>query len=68
MPFLPYPGRYNFPPIDCIREGNNVVVHAELPGIDPKDVEITVTGNLLTIKGEHKIEKKIEEVITLCSR
>jgi HSP20 family protein len=61
MPFLPTFGRYNFPAIDCVREGNNVKVHAELPGIDPKDVEITVTGNLLTIKGERKTEKKVEE-------
>jgi HSP20 family protein len=26
--------------------------------VDPKDVEITVTGNLLTIKGERKLEKE----------
>jgi len=61
MPFISPLGRYNFPPIDCVREGNNVVVHADLPGIEPKDVEITVTGNLLTIRGERKLEKKIEE-------
>lgn len=61
MPFLASLGRYNFPAIDCVREGNNVIVHAELPGIDPKDVEITVTGNLLTIRGERKMEKKVEE-------
>lgn len=61
MTFLPSLGRYNFPAIDCVREGNNVIVHAELPGIDPKDVEITVTGNLLTIRGERKTEKKVEE-------
>ena len=35
-------------------------VHAELPGVDPKDVTITVTGNLLTLRGEKKFEEKGE--------
>lgn len=51
----------DYPALDVAREGDNVIVRAALPGIDPKDVDITVTGNLLTIKGEIKEEKKIEE-------
>jgi hypothetical protein len=41
-----------------VKEGNDLITHVELPGVDPKDVEITVTGNLLTIKGERKLEKE----------
>jgi len=37
---------------------NEVTVTAELPGVDPKDVEISVTDNLLTIRGEKKQEKE----------
>jgi HSP20 family protein len=32
-----------------------------LPGIDPKEVQISVLGNLLTINGERKIEKRTKE-------
>jgi len=48
-------GRFN-PAID-IREGDQAYfVTAELPGIDPKEVEITVQENMLLIKGEKKFE------------
>jgi len=33
-------------------------VKADLPGIGPKDVEVTVEGNLLTLKGERKAEQE----------
>jgi len=37
---------------------NDVTVTAELPGVDPKDVEISVSDNTLTISGEKKQEKE----------
>ena len=37
---------------------NDVTVTAEVPGVDPKDVEIKVTEGLLTIHGEKKHEKE----------
>ncbi len=37
---------------------NDVTVTAELPGVDPKDVDISVTNNVLTIRGEKKQEKE----------
>lgn len=48
------------PPIESFIEGNDVVVRADLPGIDPKDVEVTVTGDTLTLraKREQKTEHK----------
>ena len=36
-------------------------VHAELPGVDPKDVSITVTGNTLALRGEKKLEERVED-------
>jgi HSP20 family protein len=49
--------RFN-PAID-IREGDQgYFVTAELPGIDPKEVEITVQENMLLIKGEKKFEQE----------
>ena len=39
------------PTIESYVEDDKLVVRADLPGIDPKNVEITVTGDTLTIKG-----------------
>ena len=43
--------------IDVIETAEMVIVNAEIPGIDPEDVNISITGNALTIKGEKKEEK-----------
>lgn len=48
-----------YPAIDCYMKNNQFIVHADLPGIDPKDIDISITGNILTIRGERKSE--IEE-------
>jgi len=42
------------PALDVIDGEKEVTVRAEIPGVDPKDVEVTVSGNLLTIAGEKK--------------
>ncbi len=33
-----------------------------LPGIDPKEVQISAQGNMLTIRGEHKVERSAKDV------
>jgi HSP20 family protein len=38
-----------------------LVINAELPGVDPKDVEVRVENNTLFIKGERKFEKETQE-------
>lgn len=49
------------PAIESHVENGNLIVKADLPGIDPKEVSISVTGNQLTIEGERKQEKKEEK-------
>jgi HSP20 family protein len=49
------------PAIESHVENGNLIVKADIPGIDPKDVSISVTGNQLTIEGERKHEKKEEK-------
>ena len=44
------------PMIDVAETNKDVVVTAELPGLDDKDFEVMLTGDLLTIKGEKKSE------------
>jgi len=42
------------PPLDIIESESEVTLRVELPGIDPKDLDLSVTGNTLTISGEKK--------------
>ena len=45
-------------PLDMYETENDVVVKASVPGVKPEDIQVTVTGDLLTIKGEFKSEEK----------
>ncbi len=49
------PGIY--PPLNVYDDGESLVVRAEIPGIDPNDLEVSATGDSLTVKGERKREK-----------
>jgi HSP20 family protein len=45
----------SFPALNVWENADTVFIEAELPGLDPKDIEIHVTGgNQLTLKGERK--------------
>lgn len=45
-------------PLDMYETQDDVVVKAAIPGVKPEDIEVTVTGDLLTIKGEFKSENE----------
>jgi HSP20 family protein len=45
-------------PMDINETKNSVVVEAEMPGIDSKSLDISLNGDILTIKGEKKQETK----------
>ena len=49
------------PAVDIYETGNELVLTAEVPGIDEKDIEIKVEDNTLTLKGERKFEKETKE-------
>ena len=49
------------PSLDVSETKDNFVVKAEVPGIDAKDIDISLTGDVLTIKGEKKQEKEEKE-------
>jgi len=49
------------PAIESHVEDGNLIVKVDIPGIDPKEVSISVTDNQLTIEGERKHEKKEEK-------
>jgi HSP20 family protein len=49
------------PAVDVKETAAAVVVKAEVPGMDAKDINISVTGEVLTIKGEKKSEREEKE-------
>ena len=49
------------PPIDVHETADEIVVTASLPGMKADDVEITMTGQTLTMRGEFKADDKIEK-------
>jgi HSP20 family protein len=49
------------PLVDIYQTANDLVVKAALPGVRPEDVDISITGDIITIKGEHKEDQEIKE-------
>ena len=64
---MPRLGRYMapleavMPTMDVTETEDRFRVMVELPGMDEKDVEVVLSGNVLTIKGEKKVEKEETE-------
>jgi HSP20 family protein len=48
-------------PLDVIEEEGEYIIKASIPGVNPEDVEITLTDNVLTIKGDMKQENERNE-------
>jgi len=48
------------PSVDIFENKNEIVLEAELPGMSPEDVNISIENNVLTLHGERKFEKKDE--------
>jgi len=48
------------PAVDIKEEKDRFVIYADLPGVDPKDIEITMDQGVLTLKGERSEETKEE--------
>jgi len=51
----------NMPVMDVVDKGTFLEVTAELPGMTEKDIDLTLINNVLTIKGEKKLEKEEKE-------
>ncbi|HTI51487.1 MAG TPA: Hsp20/alpha crystallin family protein, partial [Planctomycetaceae bacterium] len=48
---LRVPGKHWIPNVDVVESAEEVLVFADVPGVEPDAVEILLTGNMLTIKG-----------------
>jgi HSP20 family protein len=49
------------PAVDIYEQDGNIVMKAELPGVDPKAVDIRLENNTLTLRGERKLDKEVKE-------
>ena len=49
------------PAVDIFKTEHELVVKADLPDVDRKDLDIRVENNILSIRGERKFEKKVSE-------
>lgn len=62
LPMVPRWGEHEFMPVTDIKENEkSFVVCTELPGMSEKDIEVSLSGNRLMIKGEKKEEKSKKE-------
>jgi len=49
------------PAVDIFETEHELVVNADLPGVNPEDLDIRVKNNILTIRGERKFENRVNE-------
>jgi HSP20 family protein len=54
------PGGAGFAPVDVTETDKEIKVSAEIPGVEAKDLEVSVENGILTIKGEKKYEHEEE--------
>ncbi len=48
-------------PLDVVEEGDDIVVHASLPGVEPSDIEVNVEDGVLTIDGKTSTESETQK-------
>ena len=46
------------PTVDLSETAKEIIVNAEIPGVEAKDIDVNLAGDLLTIKGERKRERE----------
>src|ERR1700692_1394249 len=49
------------PPVDIYEDEHNIILKIDVPGIDEKDIDVSVQNNTLAVHGERKIEREEKE-------
>jgi len=55
------PGDMGSLTVDMYQTVDDVIVKASVPGVKPEDIDVSITGDMLTIKGEFKQDQKVEQ-------
>jgi HSP20 family protein len=48
------------PAVDIVEEDSRFLLRADLPGVDPKDIEVTMEDGVLTVRGKRELESREE--------
>jgi HSP20 family protein len=48
-------------PLDVVQQGDNIVVKATVPGVNPEDIDVSIENDVLIIKGHTKEEREHQE-------
>ncbi len=48
-------------PIDVVEEGDDLLVRASLPGVNPDEIDVTIEDRVLTIKAETKVQEESKD-------
>jgi len=48
------------PAVDIKEEANGFMIHADVPGVEPKDIDVTLENGILTIRGQRRVEPREE--------
>jgi HSP20 family protein len=48
-------------PLDVVQEGDNIIIKASVPGVNPEDIDVSIENDVLTIKGQTKEEREHQE-------
>ena len=54
-------------PMDLYRSGDHYVLHADLPGVDPDSVDVSVDGGILTVTAQRSARTELDDVQWLSS-
>ena len=46
------------PAVDIKEEANGFLLHADVPGVEPKDIDVTLENGILTIRGQRRVEAR----------
>jgi len=49
------------PAVESFVKDGNLVVRADVPGMEPKDIDVSILGNVLTVKGERRSEQEVKK-------
>lgn len=49
------------PAVDIYEQDGNIVMKAELPGVDPKDVDVRLENNTLTLSGQRRLDSEVKQ-------
>lgn len=49
------------PSLDVAEDKENIIIKADLPGVKQQDIDISITGDILTLQGERKREEEVKD-------